>query len=44
VIFTSGSTGTPNGVAVGHGGVANLAVALRAVLGAGPGRRVLLPL
>jgi non-ribosomal peptide synthetase component F len=38
VIFTSGSTGTPNGVAVGHAGVANLAVALRPTLGAGPGR------
>ena len=41
VIFTSGSTGVPNGVGVGHGGVVNLAGALRAALGAGPGVRVL---
>ena len=41
VIFTSGSTGVPNAVAVPHAGPANLAVALRAALGAGPGVRVL---
>ena len=41
VIYTSGSTGTPNGVAVAHAAVANLAVALRPALGAGPGVRVL---
>jgi hypothetical protein len=35
VIYTSGSTGTPKAVAVAHGAVANLAVALRPALGAG---------
>ncbi|MER7188098.1 amino acid adenylation domain-containing protein, partial [Streptomyces hyaluromycini] len=37
VIYTSGSTGWPKGVAVAHGSVANLASAMRPVLGAGPG-------
>jgi amino acid adenylation domain-containing protein len=41
LIYTSGSTGVPNGVAVAHGSVTNLAEALRADLGAGPGVRVL---
>src|SRR6185437_4589359 len=41
VIYTSGSTGVPNGVAVAHAGVANLAAALRPALGAAPGVRVL---
>jgi amino acid adenylation domain-containing protein len=41
VIFTSGSSGVPKGVAVAHGGLVNLAVALRPALGAGPGVRVL---
>ncbi|CDR04894.1 amino acid adenylation domain protein [Streptomyces iranensis] len=37
VIYTSGSSGRPKGVAVGHGGVANLAEAMRPVLGVDAG-------
>ncbi|KOG33007.1 hypothetical protein ADK38_47885, partial [Streptomyces varsoviensis] len=37
VIYTSGSTGQPKGAAVAHGGVANLAEAMRPVLGARAG-------
>ncbi|MEV7740076.1 amino acid adenylation domain-containing protein, partial [Streptomyces sp. NPDC088921] len=36
VIHTSGSTGRPKGVAVSHASVANMALALGPVLGAGP--------
>ncbi|CAM5624727.1 D-alanine--D-alanyl carrier protein ligase [Streptomyces alboniger] len=41
VIYTSGSTGRPKGVAVAHGGVVNLAEAMRPVLGVAEGVRVL---
>ncbi|MFJ6088314.1 amino acid adenylation domain-containing protein [Streptomyces sp. NPDC092369] len=41
VIYTSGSTGRPKGVQATHGGVANLAGALRPELGVEPGARVL---
>ncbi|KUF19359.1 peptide synthetase [Streptomyces silvensis] len=41
VIYTSGSTGTPKGVAVPHAGVRDMAATQAAVLGAGPGDRVL---
>ncbi|MFI0263729.1 amino acid adenylation domain-containing protein, partial [Streptomyces sp. NPDC017056] len=37
VIYTSGSTGRPKGVAVAHGGVVNLAEAMRPVLGVDEG-------
>ncbi|WP_413805973.1 non-ribosomal peptide synthase/polyketide synthase [Streptomyces sp. OE57] len=37
VIYTSGSTGRPKGVAVAHGGVVNLAEAMRPVLGVDAG-------
>ncbi|MEO3789456.1 amino acid adenylation domain-containing protein [Nonomuraea sp. B10E15] len=37
VIYTSGSTGRPKGVEVGHGNLANLLLAMRDRLGAGPG-------
>ncbi|MFI1784983.1 non-ribosomal peptide synthetase [Streptomyces rubiginosohelvolus] len=41
VIYTSGSTGRPKGVAVPHRGARDLAATQAAVLGAGPGDRVL---
>jgi amino acid adenylation domain-containing protein len=41
LIYTSGSTGRPKGVMVAHGGLGALARAQSAVLGAGPGSRVL---
>ncbi|WP_234380000.1 non-ribosomal peptide synthetase [Streptomyces sp. CMB-StM0423] len=41
VIYTSGSTGRPKGVAVPHEGPANLAEAMRAVLGVAEGVTVL---
>ncbi|MET8685030.1 amino acid adenylation domain-containing protein [Streptomyces sp. NPDC004732] len=41
VIYTSGSTGRPKGVAVAHGGVVNLAAAMRPVLGVEAGVTVL---
>ena len=41
VIYTSGSTGTPKGVAVPHGGVPDMVATQQAILGAGPGDRVL---
>ncbi|MCI4061486.1 non-ribosomal peptide synthetase [Micromonospora sp. R77] len=41
VIYTSGSTGSPKGVAVPHSGVSDMVATQAAVLGAGPGDRVL---
>jgi amino acid adenylation domain-containing protein len=41
IIYTSGSTGRPKGVAVAHRGIANLAEAMRPVLGVEPGTTAL---
>ncbi|WP_026425984.1 non-ribosomal peptide synthetase [Actinokineospora inagensis] len=41
VIYTSGSTGRPKGVVIPHGAVANFAEAMAALIGFGPGDRLL---